>query len=82
MSDSSQMSEIARRVRALRTARGWSQLELAEHAGVSRPSVARVEAGEDVNTGTLRALCAALGLKLGLLEGVPDNSTHALAATE
>lgn len=63
------MSEIARRVRAARTARGWSQIELAEHAGVSRPSVARVEAGEDVNTGTLRAMCEVLGLQLGLFEG-------------
>ena len=62
MTDSAQMAEIARRVRATRTARGWSQGELADAAGVSRPSVARVEAGEDVNTATLRAMCQALGL--------------------
>lgn len=64
MTDCSQMSEIARRVRAARTARGWSQIELAERAGVSRPTVARVEAGDDVNTAKLIPIAAALDLVL------------------
>ncbi|MFC8596819.1 helix-turn-helix domain-containing protein [Isoptericola sp. NPDC057191] len=62
MSDSAQMAEIARRIRAARTACGWSQIELAERAGVSRPTVARVEAGGDVNTAKLIPIAAALDL--------------------
>lgn len=58
------MSEIARRLRDARTAYGWSQQELAEHAGVSRPTVARVEAGDDVNTAKLMRITEALGLVL------------------
>ncbi|MFE4230377.1 helix-turn-helix domain-containing protein [Arthrobacter sp. NPDC056886] len=60
----SPMSEIARQVRDARAARGWSQHELAEHAGVSRPTVARVEAGDDVNTAKLMRIAEALGLVL------------------
>lgn len=60
----SPMYEIARHVRDARTARGWSQYELAERAGVSRPTVARVEAGADVNTAKLVRIAEALGLVL------------------
>lgn len=41
-----------------------TQAELAEKASVSRPTVARVEAGEDVSTATLEKIAAALGLKV------------------
>lgn len=34
------------RVRELRTARGWSQGELADHVGVSRQTVNSVETGK------------------------------------
>ncbi|PYC83472.1 XRE family transcriptional regulator [Streptomyces tateyamensis] len=34
---------IGRRVRALRTERGWSQEDLAERAGIDRKSVYRIE---------------------------------------
>jgi transcriptional regulator with XRE-family HTH domain len=60
------MSTIARRLRDARAAHGWSQRELAEHAGVSRPTVARVEAGDDVNTAKLIRIAEALGLVLRL----------------
>ncbi len=68
MNSSASMSEIARRVRASRTDRGWSQSDLAEQAGVSRPSVARVEASEDVNTLTLSKIFEALGLELAAVK--------------
>lgn len=58
------MSEIARQVRNERAAHGWSQHELAEHAGVSRPTVARVEAGDVVNTAKLMRVAEDLGLVL------------------
>ncbi|KWR73992.1 hypothetical protein RN04_01935 [Arthrobacter sp. W1] len=60
------MFEIALQVRAARTSLGWSQGWLAEKAGVSRPSVARVEASEDVSTDTLSKITEVLGLKLTL----------------
>lgn len=62
------MSEIAQKVRAARTGLGMSQGLLADKAGVSRPSVARLEAGEDVSTDTLGKISDALGLKFTLTE--------------
>ena len=53
-------------IRAARLTREWSQLQLAEAAGVSRPTVARVEGGEDVSTATLEKVAAALGLRVTL----------------
>lgn len=58
------MSEIAQRIRAARDVHGWSQEVLAYRSGVSRPSVARIEAGEDVSTATLSKVAHALGLTL------------------
>lgn len=60
------MPDIAQRIREARHARCWSQNELAEEAHVSRPSVARIEAGEDVSTSTLSKVADALGLTLRL----------------
>lgn len=54
------MREIARRVREARLALGWTQHQLAERAGVSRPSVARIEGAEDVSTATLAKVAGAL----------------------
>lgn len=53
-------------IREARKRRGWSQIELAENSGVSRPTIARVEANNDVNTGTIAKLAHALGLRLEL----------------
>ncbi|WP_286180151.1 helix-turn-helix domain-containing protein [Arthrobacter sp. ISL-95] len=60
------MLEIARQVLAARLTAGLSQHELADRAEVSRPSVARVERGDDVNTSTLGRIAATLGLSLQL----------------
>jgi transcriptional regulator with XRE-family HTH domain len=53
-------------VREARKKKGWSQGELGEKAGVSRPTIARVEANNDVTTATIAKLAQALGLKLEL----------------
>lgn len=53
-------------IRAARQKHGWSQSALALEAGVSRPTVARVELGHDVSTATLGKVAAALELKLEL----------------
>lgn len=60
------MGEIAKRVRDARDTRGWSQEELAERAGVSRPTIARIERGDDVSTATLVKVAVALGLSVGV----------------
>lgn len=53
-------------IRGARQERQWSQQQLAEAAGVSRPTVARVEGGEDVSTATLEKVAGALGMRLAL----------------
>jgi len=57
---------VAREVRSARDEQRLTQAELADKAGISRPTVARVEAGEDVSTATLEKIAAALGLKVEL----------------
>lgn len=53
-------------IREARKKQGWTQGELGENAGVSRPTVARVEANNDVTTATIAKIAQALGLKLEL----------------
>jgi transcriptional regulator with XRE-family HTH domain len=40
------MNPIYVRLRELRDARGWTQVELAERAGVTRATVSRIEGGK------------------------------------
>ena len=61
------MRELGQQIRAARAARGWSQSVLADEAGVSRPSIARIEAGEDVNTSTLVKVSETLGFELAVV---------------
>jgi ribosome-binding protein aMBF1 (putative translation factor) len=57
--------EIGREVRTLREAKGWSQRELAEAAGMTQPAIARCEAGGTVPTlPVLERLAAALDVEL------------------
>lgn len=56
-------------IREARKKQGWSQAELGQNSGVSRPTIARVEANNDVTTGTIAKLAQALGLKLELRDG-------------
>lgn len=53
-------------IRAARRAKKWSQLELAERAGVSRPTVARLEGGASVSYATVTKIAGALDLRLAL----------------
>lgn len=57
---------LGQRIREARDACGWSQSELAERSGVSRPTIARIEAGQHVRMGTLEKVARVLGLKLKL----------------
>ncbi|MEV8183399.1 helix-turn-helix transcriptional regulator [Specibacter sp. NPDC078692] len=53
-------------IQAARLDKGWSQTTLGEKAGVSRPTIARIERGDDVSTATLTKVTKALGLTVGL----------------
>ena len=57
-------STIPVAVRQAREAAGWSQAELADRAGVSRPTIVRFGAGQDISVRTLSAVVRALGLEL------------------
>lgn len=51
-------------VRRARQHRGWSQQRLAAVAGVSRPTIARFEAGKTISLATLNKLITALDLEI------------------
>lgn len=57
---------VGQDVRDARHALGWSQTELAKRAHVSRPTIARVETGVNVSTGTLEKVAKALGKHLSI----------------
>ena len=53
-------------VQAARLKREWSQTRLAEEAGLSRPTICRIERGDDVSMTTLTKVARKLDLELGL----------------
>lgn len=48
-------------VREARKRKGWTQLDLAKHANVSRGTIIHVENGHSVRPVVKRAICQALG---------------------
>lgn len=56
------LASVGDAVRDDRRERGWSQTQLGELAGVSRPTIARIERGDDVSVATLAKATAAVGL--------------------
>jgi transcriptional regulator with XRE-family HTH domain len=69
--------EIGRRIRDWRLARGWSQQQLAEAAGLSQSGVVHLEKGDtNPQLDTLREIAAALGRTLReLMLGSPPDLT-------
>jgi transcriptional regulator with XRE-family HTH domain len=68
------MSPLVTRLRALREERGWSQLRLADEAGVRQATISLLESGKvrRLDTEVLDRLAAALGVKpLDLLANEP-----------
>jgi len=63
------MSE-GEKIKALRKAKGWTQIELAEKAGISPITLCRLEYGKHkANLSTLTVLAKALKVKLQELVG-------------
>ena len=64
--------KVGKRVRNLRTDRGWSQEELADRSGVNRSYMSKVELGKsDVSLSVLHKIARTLGISLAeLLAGI------------
>jgi transcriptional regulator with XRE-family HTH domain len=63
---------LGKRIRELRKARGWRQIDLAEHAGINENYVSDLEHGrKEVCLRTMQALAQAFDKKtVELLEGI------------
>lgn len=63
---------IGRRIRVLRTKRGWTQVMLADHAGLTREHLSELENGKkEIGARTLDRIAKALEVKLvGFFEGI------------
>lgn len=63
---------IGRRIRVLRTERGWTQVMLADHAGLTREHLSELENGKkEIGARTLDRIAKALEVKLaGFFEGI------------
>jgi uncharacterized membrane protein YhaH (DUF805 family)/DNA-binding XRE family transcriptional regulator len=69
------------RLRELRTARQWSQEQLAKLSGLNLRTIQRLESGAKVSTESLRALAAVFEVSAeSLLVGEPTSSQPALNA--
>jgi transcriptional regulator with XRE-family HTH domain len=75
---------VAARVRALRSARGWSLDELAGRSGVSKGMLVQIEAARtNPSLGTLCRIADAVGVAIGqLLEPDRERTVHISAAEE
>lgn len=60
--------DVGQDIRDARRALGWSQTELANRAQVWRPTIARVETGSNISTGTLEKVVKALGKHLRITD--------------
>lgn len=68
MAAASPCPSVGQRLRETRRRRNWSQTELAFKAGVSRPTIARIEAGHRVQMSTLLQVAAVLDLQVTVVQ--------------
>lgn len=73
MPDDSLLAELGDRLRATRILAELSQAELAEQAGISRRTVAKIESGEPVTTLSLMRAMRELGLLEDLDTILPED---------
>ena len=73
------MTIVGGRIRAARTAKGWTQEELAEKAGISPTHVSVIErAGNSVKLETFVSICCALGVSADdILQDLVPSSVNA-----
>jgi len=70
--DEAVIAELGRRVARHRLNRDWTQEQLAEEAGVSLPTVSRLERGESTSLVSFLRILRALALLRDLARLVPD----------
>jgi transcriptional regulator with XRE-family HTH domain len=62
------MAMIGARIKQVRLQRGWSQARLADHTGIKREHISRLENGHNVPTvGTMQRIARVLGISLAQL---------------
>ena len=70
------VESIGARLRRIRTMRGWTQVRLAEQAGLLQHTISQLESGaqqgECMQLGTAMRLAWALGVSVDTLSGMPD----------
>jgi transcriptional regulator with XRE-family HTH domain len=72
---------ISRRIRIEREARGWSLSDLADHSGVSKAMISKIERAEASPTATvLGRLSGAFGLPLSVLLALAEREEERLSA--
>lgn len=78
------MSDVSERIRSHRKKRGWTQLQLAQQAGVSRETVTRVENGRTPDYETLDKVAAAFGVTRHVLlpSGIADSPDEVAALVQ
>ena len=57
---------VAREIKALREAKGWTRYQISKHSGVQEISIKRIEEGAGLRLDTLDKLLDAMGLELGI----------------
>lgn len=60
------IANVSKQIQEARKEHGWSQNDLANHAHVSRPTIARAESGQDISTVSLGKITEALELVIDL----------------
>lgn len=72
MSDHEILHSIGQRIQRHRLSQNLSQNEVGDHAGISRNSIRKIEAGESVSTSVLIAALRALRLLEPFYQFVPE----------
>ena len=79
LSNSHIRSELGRRARAVRKARGLNQTQLAERADLTRPTVSTFERGNDVSLGSFLSILRALDMLDALGAAIPESTVSPIA---
>lgn len=74
----SRPDELAAQVKEYRGVLGWSQQELAQRSGCSRPTIARLEGGRVILSLTMTKVIDALNA--GITDAVQNNRVHGAAS--